>query len=213
MLRGGQSGPAGLGLAACCPISIDSKAMPCLLPANRMVCSSRWRHLPIQRASKQSQLMTPTGLSFSASFKMLVQFMLQHCAAVGHPPHSKPQTLRAYEAGVRPVFASSLEAWEAMRRARFLARDSDLRSLCSLRRVVRILWYSAASFFFCRTTGPCEQEQVSDAGSAPLPDVEKLTNDVCTATLERAKQPPSLPSGCAVSSGHWPCACAAASGG
>ena len=50
--------------------------------------------------------------------------------------------------------------WGTWRMARFLARDSDRRSRCSLSRDMSSLWYSACSVFFCG--GHKQQRAVSN---------------------------------------------------
>ena len=59
--------------------------------------------------------------------------------------------------------SASLEATDACLMARFLARDSERRSLSSLSLAINSLWYSAASVFFCtrQMSGHCRVAQKS----------------------------------------------------
>lgn len=52
--------------------------------------------------------------------------------------------------------SASFEALDAMRTARFFARDSDRRSRASFNRDSRSLWYSAASALLCKTYEPSQ---------------------------------------------------------
>ena len=58
--------------------------------------------------------------------------------------------------------SASLEATDACLMARFLARDSERRSLSSFSLAINSLWYSAASVFFCtrQTVGHCRSAKV-----------------------------------------------------
>lgn len=58
---------------------------------------------------------------------------------------------KVYDVGCLPVVASWADAWEAILKALFLAKDSDRRSRCSFNLDTISLWYSCASACFCST--------------------------------------------------------------